>query len=251
MTGCDTTRLLLHGLLDGELDAANALSCEEHLAGCPACAAAYAEMASLQDRVRAADPHYPAPPGLAARVERALAAAAAQRPLRQRLRPHWPAWPLGAGAAALAASLLILLLVPRGPDLPVEIVSSHVRSLQAAHLVDVVASDRHVVKPWFAGRVDFSPPVVDSSPAGFVLAGGRLDYLDGRPVAAIVYRRRQHVINLFVWPGDGQAAPAAESRDGYNMLRWTSGGMVHWAVSDLNAAELRQFQALIAAGETG
>jgi anti-sigma factor RsiW len=132
-----------------------------------------------------------------------------------------------------------------------EVASSHVRSLQAAHLVDVGNSDRHTVKPWFAGRIDFSPPVVDTSPAGFILAGGRLDYLDGRPVAAIVYRRRQHVINLFVWPDPGRSAPAAETRDGYNMLHWTSGGMVHWAVSDLNAAELGQFQALVAAGEPG
>lgn len=251
MSDCETTRLLLHGLLDGELDAANAMRCEEHLAGCPACASAYAEMARLQTDIRGANPHYPAPPGLAARVARSLAAAQERRPLLERLRPRWPAWPLGAGFAALAASLLVLLMVPRGPDLSVEIVSSHVRSLQAAHLVDVVTSDRHTVKPWFAGRVDFSPPVVDTSPSGFVLAGGRLDYLDGRPVAAIVYRRRQHVINLFVWPGPGRSAPAAGTRDGYNMLHWTSGGMVHWAVSDLNAAELGQFQALVAAGEPG
>jgi anti-sigma factor RsiW len=248
MTGCDEARLLLHGLLDGELDAANAMRCETHLAGCPACASVYAETAALQDRVRAADPHYSAPPGLAARVARSLAAVEG-RPGWRRLR--WPGWTLGGGAAALAASLLILLMVPRGPDLPGEILSSHVRSLQAAHLVDVVSTDRHTVKPWFAGRVDFSPPVVDSSPAGFLLAGGRLDYVDGRPVAALVYRRRQHVINLFVWPDQDGSAPSPDMRDGYNMLHWASRGMAHWAVSDLNAAELRQFQALIAAGEPG
>ena len=249
MTDCGATRLLLHGLLDGELDAANAMRCEEHLAGCAACAATYADMAALQNQVRSADPHYPAPSGLAGRVARALDSAQGRRPLMRRLR--WPSWSLGAGAAALAASLLILVMVPRGPDLPAEIASSHVRSLQAAHLVDVVTSDRHVVKPWFAGRIDFSPPVIDTTPAGFAIVGGRLDYLDGRPVAAIVYRRRQHVINLFIWPGTGRSAPSTEVRDGYNMVHWTAGGMNHWLASDLNAGELLQFQALIAAGEPG
>jgi len=249
MTDCAAARLLLHGLLDNELDAANAMRCEEHLAGCADCAATYAAMAALQNQVRAADPHYPAPPGLAARVARSLDAVSGRRPLLARLR--WPSWSLGAGAAALAASLLIVLMVPRSPDLSVEIASSHLRSLQAAHLVDVATSDRHVVKPWFAGRIDFSPPVIDTTPSGFVLVGGRLDYLDGRPVAAIVYRRRQHVINLFIWPGSGRSAPSADVRDGYNMLHWTSGGMTHWLASDLNAAELMQFQALIASGEPG
>jgi anti-sigma factor RsiW len=251
MTDCASTRLLLHGLIDGELDAANTLRCEAHLADCADCAASFAEMKALRETMSHADLRYPTPPGLAPRIERALARAGGRPPFLARLRPSWPIWSLGGGMAALAASLLVLLMVPRGPDLSAEIVSSHVRSLQAAHLVDVITSDRHSVKPWFAGRVDFSPPVVDTSPAGFVLAGGRLDYLDGRPVAAIVYRRRQHVINLFVWPGQGRAGPTAETRDGYNMLHWTSGGMEHWAVSDLNAVELGQFQALIAAGEPG
>ena len=247
MSDCATIRLLVHGLIDGELDAANALAAEAHIADCADCGALHEEMTRLRARLGAADLHYPAPPGLAARIDRAIGSA--QRPAVRRPRLAWPNWATGAGLTALAASLLVLLMVPRGPDLPAEVVAGHVRSLQVAHLVDVVTSDQHTVKPWFAGRIDFSPPVVDTSPAGFLLAGGRLDYLDGRPVAAIVYRRRQHVINLFIWPGPGRSEPAADTRDGYNMLHWTSGGMVHWAVSDLNAAELGQFQALIASGE--
>ena len=249
MSDCKTTRLLVHGLIDGELDAANALAAEAHIADCGDCGALHDEVLKLRARLAGADLHYPAPPGLAARIDRAIGSA--ERPAARRPRLAWPSWAAGGGLTALAASLLVLLMIPRGPDLSAEIASSHVRSLQAAHLVDVPTSDRHVVKPWFAGRVDFSPPVVDTTSAGFVLVGGRLDYLDGRPVAAIVYRRRQHVINLFIWPGSGGAAPAADARDGYNMLHWTSGGMTHWLASDLNAAELLQFQALIAAGEPG
>ena len=250
MSDCDSARLLLHGLLDGELDAANAARTEDHVAACPGCGAAFAEMKALRGRSGAAKLRETAPPALRARIEHSLAAGA-RRPLLGRLRSAWPIWSLGGGAAALVASLIILLMVPRGPDLPAELVASHVRSLQAAHLVDVAPTDQHQVKPWFAGRIDFSPPVVDTSAAGFTLVGGRLDYVGGRAVAAIVYRRRLHVINLFVWPdgsaGDGSDAP----RDGYNVRRWRGHGMAHWAVSDLNPTELGQFEALIEAGEGG
>ena len=248
MSDCGEARLLLHGLIDGELDAANAVRCEEHLAACPDCAATYEEMQALRARIGEAEVRYRAPPALRARIGHSLASAGARRPFLGRLRFSWPAWSLGGGVTALAASLAILLLVPRGPDLSAEIVSSHVRSLQAAHLVDVATSDQHTVKPWFAGRVDFSPPVVDTSPAGFTLVGGRLDYVGGRAVAAIVYRRRLHVINLFIWPDSGAGAET-EARDGYNVRRWHANGMAHSAVSDLNQVELGQFEALIEAGE--
>jgi anti-sigma factor RsiW len=248
MSDCASIRLLLHGLIDGELDAANTMRCEEHLAACPDCAAAFRELRDLGATLQAADLRYPAPPGLASRISQSLSPAASRSWLA-RLRPSWSTLSLGGGVAALAASLLIILMVPRGPDIPAELVASHVRSLQATHLVDVATSDRHTVKPWFAGRVDFSPPVVDTSAAGFTLVGGRLDYLDGRPVAAIVYRRRLHIINLFVWPDGGQGAEVRSS-GGYNLTGWRRGGMVHWAVSDLNPDELRQFEALIEAGET-
>lgn len=247
MSDCASVRLLLHGLIDGELDAANTLRCEEHLAACPDCAAAFREFQQLGATIQAAKLRYVAPPGLAQRISQSLAPEP-RRSWLAKLKPSWPILSLGGGMAALAASLLVILMVPRGPDMPGELVASHVRSLQATHLVDVETSDRHTVKPWFAGRVDFSPPVVDTSAAGFTLVGGRLDYVDGRPVAAIVYRRRLHVINLFVWPdtGDGEEA---RSRDGYNLAGWRRRGMAHWAVSDLNPTELRQFEALVDAGE--
>lgn len=248
MSDCGETRLLLHGLIDGELDAANAARCEDHLAACPECAAAFAEMRELHARLGAADLRYEAPAALRARIGRALTEAGAPRATFGRLRFSWPIWSLGGGVTALVASLALLLLVPRGPDLSGEIVASHVRSLQAAHLVDVATSDQHTVKPWFAGRVDFSPPVIDTSPAGFTLVGGRLDYVDGRAVAAIVYRRRLHVINLLVWP-DGGGGAGSEAHGGYNLRHWHANGMTHWAVSDLNQAELGQFEALIEAGE--
>jgi len=155
-------------------------------------------------------------------------------------------WIAAGSALALAASLTLFVAVPlRGPDLENELVSGHVRSLLADHLTDIKTSDQHVVKPWFAGKLDFSPPVVDLASSGFPLVGGRLEYLSGRVMAALVFRRGEHSINLFIAPGanKGPTAPRSDtlSRDGYHILHWTAGGMNFWAVSDLNAAELHEF----------
>ena len=153
---------------------------------------------------------------------------------------------------AIAASLLlfasviwnIALLRSRvSPEelLAANIVSSHVRSLAGTHLLDVPSSDQHTVKPWFNGKLDFSPNVKDPAADGFPLTGGRLEYLDGHPVAALVFERRKHIINLFTWPSSGSEGGSQFTRNGYHMIQWTQAGMTYWAVSDLNEAELRQF----------
>ncbi len=246
MSACADKELLLHGLLDGELDAANALSCEAHLQECPSCAAEFGRLRALRNRLRAPGVAFEAPPELRARVVAALERErAGSRMASVPRRRAFAGWVWGGSAAALAACLAFVFFVQL-PRVRVtdELVASHVRSLLAAHLVDVETSDRHVVKPWFAGKVDFSPPVLELADHGFPLVGGRLDYIQGRVVAAVVYRRRQHIINVFVWP-EGAAAPAGASsrHDGYNVTGWSQRGLQFWAVSDVDPADLRQLRA--------
>ena len=137
---------------------------------------------------------------------------------------------------------LYLTLPSAQERLTEELISSHVRSLQVDHLADVISSDRHTVKPWFNGKLDFSPPIIDLAPQGFPLVGGRLDYLDGRTVAVLIYRRNQHPINLYIWSStDKDAKPQVQSRQGYHLIRWTASGMNYWAVSDLTTNELEFF----------
>jgi len=164
-----------------------------------------------------------------------------------------PKWWLSFAAPIAAAVIVVLSLVPllTGPSaddlLAREVISSHVRSLMANHLADVPSSDQHTVKPWFNGKLDFSPPVEDLAEKGFRLAGGRLDYLENRSVAALVYQRQKHFINLFIWPSgsDSDVGTKAVSRQGYNLFYWTKSGMTYWAVSDLSKSELREFVQLV------
>ena len=247
MSACEDYAPLLHGLLDGELDAANALRAETHMRECPQCAAAFEEFIQLRGAIARAGLSYAPSPKFGARVRAALEREIARRRWRFSLgRQAW-GWP--AAAAALAASAFLFVAVPRGgADLGDQIVAGHIRSLMANHLMDVETSDHHTVKPWFAGRLAFSPPVYDLAAQGFPLAGGRVDFVNDHPVAAVIYRHGAHVINLFIWPtraGEERAEPLASVHEGYNVRRWTKNGMSCWAVSDLNGAELAQFENLI------
>lgn len=247
---CQQARALLHAELDEELDSASQAELGRHLASCAACAQAREANMALHGLIQRSDLRYRPAPGLEGRIVAAIRPANGPARSARRWTPV-PASPWVRRAfAALAATAALVLASwvgfdvghrSQAPPLADEIVDSHIRSLMPGHLTDEASSEHHTVKPWFAGRLDFSPPVPDLSDRGFTLVGGRLDYLGGRPVAALVYRRRQHVINLYVWPV-GVAAPVLSgSRRGYNFVRGTSGQNEMWAVSDLNAAELAQF----------
>jgi anti-sigma factor RsiW len=237
---------MLHALLDGELDAANASALETHLAACPACAQRLETLKALHERL-AGLPPTPAPEALKGRIEAMIGAETrkAARPARPGPWPApWAGW-LAAGAMTAVAASLVVTPPASGPSLPRQLADAHVRSLQADHLVDIPTSDRHVVRPWFNGKIGFAPPPApDLAAQGFPLVGGRLDYAEGRPIAAIVYRRREHVINLFVLPVKAglQLPRLGPAPDGYAMLHWTDRGLDYWAVSDADPAELKGFR---------
>ena len=244
---CKAAHELVPLYFDGELDRTTARELEAHLDDCAECRDALVALDALRRALREDAPRHAAPRELRARVEAELGQHRLRTP-RRMPRP-WLALAASTALAFLAGGGAVLLWQQQAaPPIAHDLFESHWRALAAASPVDVVSTDRHTVKPWFAGRVDFSPPVIDTSAAGFTLVGGRLDYVGGRAVAAIVYRRRLHVINLFIWPDNGAGAET-EARDGYNVRRWHANGMAHSAVSDLNQAELGQFEALIEAGE--
>jgi len=245
---CAEMQLLIQADADGELTPAEAARMGEHLDACPNCAALPAQLANLSSRLRQEVPYHPAPDSLRAGIQARIAAAAA-KPTPGRA-PMWAAvrsWlraktavPFGAGFA-VAACLVLLLAMPRDRTLPDELVADHIRALQPGHLMDVASTDQHTVKPWFDGRLDFAPPVKDLKGDGFPLTGGRLDYVAGRQAAVLIYQRRQHIINLFIWPETGHPTPLTTSRSGYNIVRWSQGGMTFWAISDLDPKELAEF----------
>ncbi|HET6669998.1 MAG TPA: anti-sigma factor [Pyrinomonadaceae bacterium] len=246
---CQETRELLHGYVDGELDLPKSVVIEAHLRNCHACTQTYKGIRSLRSAITDDALRFEPPEYLKDRLRSALRSES-----KADLKPGFLRWRwLVAGASLVGAVIAIWAIAPiitrpsAGDVLAQEIVSSHVRSLMADHLTDVPSSDQHTVKPWFDGKLDFSPPVRDLSKQGFSLNGGRLDYIGNRPVAALIYQRRQHSINLFVWPStegaDGNEK--ASVHQGYNLIRWTNGGMNYWVVSDLNLAELQQFVQLL------
>jgi len=266
---CEQATKLMDGYLDGELDPITSQTIEQHLRECPKCDQAYKTHGSLIRAIGNATPYYKAPSELRERIQSSLRKEIAERsngsgstapdarPLITKTQPQSPSilfgtsweW-LALAAAILLAAIIGWNLFPRlqrpGADqfLATQLIASHVRSLMANHLTDVASSDQHTVKPWLDTKLDFAPPVVDLTNAGFPLIGGRLDYLDNRPVAALIYQRRKHFINLFVWPMESNAvnAPQTISRQGYHLLHWVDSDFNYWAVSDVNAADLQTFK---------
>jgi anti-sigma factor RsiW len=261
---CEDSKKVLHGYVDGELDLVRSLEIEQHLQECSDCAKAQKHLQALRQKIQSAALYERAPLELHERIRASLRQggqadrifetdrerqAAKSRAVFHEL-PWW--W------FSIAASLAIIALIgwsifhssmPTSVEnmLAQEVISSHVRSLMANHLMDVASSDQHTVKPWFNGQLDFSPPVKDLASEGFPLVGGRLDYIDNRTTAALVYKRHQHVINLFVWPANaGTEEPIRIlTRQGYHAIHWTQGGFAYWAISDLNEQELQEFARLI------
>ena len=245
MPGCDKV-LLVQAELDGELGAAEAAALELHRAGCEICQQAQAELLRARGLMRG-EPYETTPDAVRARVmaRLQLVEPRLQASPARRWRWDWlraPSIGFGLGAAC-AAAISLLVLLPERNDLTDAIVADHIRALQPGHLEDVVSTDQHTVKPWFDGRLDFAPPVKDFAADGFPLKGGRLDYLDGRPVAALVYQRDKHLIDLYVWPTSGAILHLSGDTaiQGYNVVHWTADGMNFWAVSDLNAQEMADF----------
>src|SRR5438874_10470686 len=264
---CEQAIKLIDGYLDGELDPIASQAIEQHLRECHNCDQAYKTHGSLIRAIGNATPYFKAPAELRERIQSSLRKETTGDPVRNGVRgaqvlfhkrereprsilseTPWN-W-LGLAAALIFAAIIIFNVVPRlqrpGADqfLATQLIASHVRSLMATHLTDVASSDQHTVKPWLDVKLDFAAPVVDLSGDGFPLIGGRLDYLDNRPVAALVYGRRKHFINLFVWPAasDAAKAPKTITREGYQLLHWADSDFNYWAVSDVNVNDLQLFK---------
>ena len=242
---CADVEPLIGAYVDGELDLERAIAVESHVAGCSACTARVTTLRSLSAVVRHA-PYFSAPPGLVSSVRAASTPSSRMRPASSRAGRLFP-WLVAAASVVIAVASVSSLVIRRQTtsfeSTAQAVVASHVRSLMGDHLTDVASTDRHTVKPWFAGRLDFSPVVVDLAADGFPLSGGRLDYVEGHAAAALVYKRGGHVINVFVWPVADADRALRQSSDprGYHLFMWTRHQSTWWVVSDLGAAELADF----------
>jgi anti-sigma factor RsiW len=245
---CTSSEHLLELYLDGELAARESVEVREHLDSCLACARQYRRLEQIGSDMRMHVGHYAPPAGLERRVQAALRKAAREERQPSRLLQNW---------IAVAASVLLFVSIASNMALlrshasardllAQEVLSSHLRSLIGTHLVDIPSSDQHTVKPWFNGKLNFSPDVKDFARQGFPLVGGRIEYLDDRPVAALIYQRRRHLINLFLWPAPSSSSSGYSemTKRGYNLVSWTQNGMTCWLVSDVQTSELEQFAQL-------
>jgi anti-sigma factor RsiW len=238
---CRDVQRLLQPHSDGELDLVRRLEIDEHLSGCADCAEQEQHLRSLRAALSSPSLYHRAPAALR------IVIPSASSPIPRRRRSSLRLAALAAGVLLLIGASAAMILSPAGASaddrITERVVASHARSLQVEHLRDVVSTDGHTVKPWFRGKIDFSPEVPDLSPQGYALSGGRLDYLADRPVAAIVYYRRLHAINVFTWPAanDGDKSARGQTRQGFHIRNWQRSGMIYWAISDLNDRELDEF----------
>jgi anti-sigma factor RsiW len=248
---CEEAWPLIHSYLDGELDFVRRMEIDRHLDRCYACRRAHQGWFDLRFAVREQAPYFTAPPALVHRVRLMALKETPQKPKPVSLPWRWLALS-AAFALAVALTAMMNFLPSHEQLLEQEIVAGHARSLMAHHLTDMVWTDYKTVGPWFAERLGFAPPVDDLASRGFPLVGCRLDYVDGRQVAALVYQRHLHYINLFVWPSTDQSSEKVrqEKREGYNLLYWSQGGMTFWAVSDLGSDEMQALASLLQ-NETG
>jgi mycothiol system anti-sigma-R factor len=264
---CERAAELMEGYLDGELDALTNQEIERHLGDCDKCAQAYESERNLIRAIAGGAPYYKAPAELRQSIQSSLRREIASQPLgsvsgekpprissgrserpAMVLAPQW-SW-LALAAAIIAAAIIAVSIVPRWRGnggnqlLATQLIASHVRSLMASHLTDVGSSDQHTVKPWLDTKLDFAPPVFDLTSDGFPLVGGRLDYIENRPVAALVYQRRKHFINLFIWPAESVMTVADKtiSHQGYQLVHWIDGDFNYWAVSDVSEGDLQLFK---------
>ncbi len=246
---CQEIHGLLDGYVDGELDLVRTLEFEGHLKNCAGCRALHDQLQKLREAIQTRGLYFDAPDGFEKKI-RARVRNTRGRETETKIR--WPfavGWRLSAVAASIAALVIasaIFVEMLRRPSprelLAQEVVSSHIRSLMANHLTDVLSTDQHTVKPWFSGKLDFAPVVKNLASKGFPLIGGRLDYLNDQSVAALLYKRNQHTISLFLWPVSGpDSRPQTLTLKGYSLIHWTRSHMTYWAVSDLNARELSDF----------
>lgn len=256
---CQESKTILGAYLDGEIELMRSVELEEHLAVCPECRRDLEAQRSLQGLLRNPGLRYAAPAGLRESIRASLSPARpaeskqvppkAQTPPRHAgVLPWRSALRWGAVAAlfvVLAGATLFWFRGQGEQKIAEQVVDNHIRSLMAGHLADVPTSDQHQVKPWFAGKVSFSPNVPDFADKGFALKGGRIDYMENQTVAALIYQRRAHIINVFVYPSSENRKPASEQLRGYNLVHWAGSGMEYWLVSDLNPAELQELAGLL------